>query len=180
MYFDRRLWAFTRGVRLRIAAAIGLGLLQVAAGIARLALLGWLLARVFGGASLADLAIPAVLTAAAIVARGVLEYTRTTMAHWTAALVQARLRETIYDHLVALGPAHVAGTRTGSVIVSMVEGVQRGARIRTSDTRAGGRRRSACRTAPRPDYRNGTPDTSPATSRTADSTVPRRRAAWAA
>src|ERR1044071_5325013 len=46
------------------------------------------------------------------------------MAHRTAAVVQARLRQTIYDHVVALGPAHVAGTRTGEVIVSMVEGVQ--------------------------------------------------------
>src|SRR5438093_1354963 len=123
MYLDRRLWSFTRGVRLRIAAAVALGLLQVIAGIARLALLGWLLARVFAGATVADLAWPLVLAAAAIVVRGALEYARTVVAHRTAALVQARLRQTIYDHLVALGPAHVAGTRTGEIIVSMVEGV---------------------------------------------------------
>src|SRR5207244_11874773 len=58
------------------------------------------------------------------VVRGALEYWRTAVAHRTAAIVQARLRQTIYDHVVALGPAHVAGTRTGEVIVSMVEGVQ--------------------------------------------------------
>jgi ATP-binding cassette subfamily C protein CydCD len=123
VYLDRRLLAFTRGVRLRIAGTVVLGLLQVVAGIARLALLGWLLARVFQGASLAELAVPLVLTAAAIVARGLLEYLRTVMAHRTAGIVQARLRQTIYDHLVALGPAHAAGTRTGEIIVSMVEGV---------------------------------------------------------
>jgi ATP-binding cassette subfamily C protein CydCD len=123
MYLDPRLLAFTRGVRGRIAATVALGLLQVSAGIARLALLGWLLARVFAGASLADLAVPLTLTAAAIVLRGVLEYARTVTAHRTAAIVQARLRQAIYDHLVALGPAHVAGSRTGDVIVSMVEGV---------------------------------------------------------
>src|SRR5947207_3054005 len=123
MYLDPRLWSFTRGVRLRIAAAVALGLLQVTAGIARLALLGWLLARVFAGATVADLAWPLALAAAAIVVRGALEYARTAVAHRTAALVQARLRQTIYDHLVALGPAHVAGTRTGEIIVSMVEGV---------------------------------------------------------
>jgi ATP-binding cassette subfamily C protein CydCD len=123
MYLDPRLLAFTQGVRGRILATVALGLLQVTAGIARLALLGWLLARVFAGASVAELTVPLVLTAAAIVIRGVLEYARTVMAHRTAGLVQGRLRQTIYDHLVALGPAHVAGARTGDVIVSMVEGV---------------------------------------------------------
>ena len=46
MYLDRQLWAFTAGVRGRIAGTVLLGLLAVSAGIARLALLGWLLARV--------------------------------------------------------------------------------------------------------------------------------------
>jgi len=123
VYLDPRLWAFTRGVRGRIAATVGLGLLQVVAGIARLALLGWVLARIFAGASLADLVVPLAATAAAIVVRGALEYARTVMAHRTAARVQATLRQTMYEHLVALGPAHVAGSRTGDVIVSMVEGV---------------------------------------------------------
>ena len=36
MYLDRRLWAFTRGVRARIAGTVLLGLLAVGAGIARL------------------------------------------------------------------------------------------------------------------------------------------------
>ncbi len=40
MYLDRRLWAFTRGVRLGIAGTVLLGLLAVGAGIARLALFG--------------------------------------------------------------------------------------------------------------------------------------------
>src|SRR5439155_19971893 len=77
----------------------------------------------FAGDSLTQLMLPVALVAAAIVVRGALEYARTAVAHRTAALVQARLRQTIYDHLVALGPAHVAGTRTGEIIVSMVEGV---------------------------------------------------------
>jgi ATP-binding cassette subfamily C protein CydCD len=124
MYLDRRLWGFTRGVRLRIAATVAVGLLQLVFGIARLALLGWLLARVFTGASLASLAGPIALTAAVILARAGLEYWRTMLAHRTAALVQAHLRRTIYDHVVALGPAHFTQSRTGDVILSMVEGVQ--------------------------------------------------------
>ena len=42
VYFDRRLWALTAGVRGRIAGTVLVGLAAVAAGIARLALLGWL------------------------------------------------------------------------------------------------------------------------------------------
>src|SRR3989475_237483 len=124
MYLDWRLWSFTRGVRLRIAGTVALGLLQVMAGIGRLALLGWLLARVFRGASLESLAVPILMTAAVIVVRGGLEYARAMIAHRTTAIVQARLRQTIYDRVVALGPAHFTRARTGEVIVSMVEGVQ--------------------------------------------------------
>src|SRR5207249_4561629 len=124
MYLDWRLWSFTRGVRLRIAGTVALGLLQVMAGIGRLALLGWLLARVFRGASLESLAVPILMTAAVIVVRGGLEYARAMIAHRTTAIVQARLRQTIYDRVVALGPAHFTRSRTGDVILSMVEGVQ--------------------------------------------------------
>jgi ATP-binding cassette subfamily C protein CydCD len=124
MYLDRRLWSFTRGVRLRIAATVALGLGQVAAGIARLALLGWLLGRVLQGAALDTLALPIALTAAVILGRGGLEYARTMVAHRTATLVQARLRQTVYDQIVALGPAHFTRSRTGDVLVSMVEGAQ--------------------------------------------------------
>src|SRR5213080_3647738 len=124
MYLDWRLWSFTRGVRLRIAGTVALGLLQVMAGIGRLALLGWLLARVFRGASLEALAVPILMTAAVIVVRGGLEYARAMIAHRTTAIVQARLRQTIYDRVVALGPAHFTRARTGDVLVSMVEGIQ--------------------------------------------------------
>src|SRR2546422_558171 len=124
MYLDWRLWSFTRGVRLRIAGTVALGLLQVMAGIGRLALLGWLLARVFRGASLESLAVPILMTAAVIVVRGGLEDARAMIAHRTTAIVQARLRQTIYDRGVALGPAHFTPARTGDVLVSLVEGVQ--------------------------------------------------------
>ncbi len=124
MYIDRRLWALTAGVRARIAAAVLIGLLAVVAGIARLALLGWLLAQVATGAGPGAL-VPLILATAAITAlRGWLEYVRTMLAHETAARVQARLRGRLYDHLVALGPAQVARGRTGDVTLSLVEGVQ--------------------------------------------------------
>ena len=55
MYFDRRLWALTAGVRGRIVATVLLGLAAVAAGIARLALLGWVLGLVLAGRPLSEI-----------------------------------------------------------------------------------------------------------------------------
>jgi len=124
VYLNRRLWAFTRGVRLRIAGTALAGLLAVLAGTARLALLGWVLGRVLAGDTLAELAWPVAGVAALIALRGLLEYGRTMVAHHTAARVQRRLRGRLYDQITALGPAHFTHTRTGDVILSVVEGVQ--------------------------------------------------------
>ena len=68
MYFDRRLWELTFGLRGRIALAAVLGILATFAGIARFVLLGTLLARVFAGATLAALALPIVSVAAGVLA----------------------------------------------------------------------------------------------------------------
>jgi ATP-binding cassette subfamily B protein len=124
MYLDRRLWAFTRGVRLRIAGTVLLGLLAVGAGIARLALFGWLLGRVIAGDPPRSLLPLMALAAAAVALRGALDYWRAMAAHRTAARVQQELRQAIYERVTALGPAHFTSSRTGDVILSMVEGVQ--------------------------------------------------------
>ncbi len=124
MYLDPRLWALTVGVRGRIAFTVLVGLAAVAAGIARLALLGWLLGRVLRGESLAALTPAIVLTAVALAARSALDYARTMVAHHTAARVQEHLRQTLYAQVATLGPAHFARARTGDVMLSLVEGVQ--------------------------------------------------------
>jgi ATP-binding cassette subfamily C protein CydCD len=124
VYLDRTLLGFTRGLRARVVASAALGLLGVMLGIARLALLGWLLARVLAGAGPAALLGPIAAVIAVIAARAVVEYARTMLAHHTAFRVQARLRQRLYEHLVRLGPAHLTHERTGPIATSMVEGVQ--------------------------------------------------------
>jgi ATP-binding cassette, subfamily B, bacterial len=124
VYLDRTLLGFTSGLRSRVVASAALGLVGVVLGIARLALLGWLLARVFAGAGLSALAPPIAAVAAVIAVRALVEYARTMIAHHTAVRVQARLRQRLYDHLVRLGPAYLTHERTGPVATSMVEGVQ--------------------------------------------------------
>ena len=130
MYFDARLWAFTRGVRGRIALSVLVGLVAAFVGIARLALLGWLIAKVFllaggqAGSAVDELAVPIAIVAFVMILRGVLEYVRTMVAHGTAARVQVEIRKTLYDKTVALGPAWFGLERTGDVMVSVVDGVE--------------------------------------------------------
>ncbi len=124
MYFDRRLWALTKGLRGWIALAIVLGLLAAAFGILRFVILGVLLSRVFAGAGLAAVAIPAAGVAAAVILRGLIEHRRAMISHRTATRVQEELRGRLYDKIAALGPAWFAGERTGGVMLSIVDGVE--------------------------------------------------------
>ena len=124
MYFDHRLWALTRGVRLRMAASACVGLVATAAGIARLALLAWLLAKVFRGEAADAMVFAFAGVAGVMVLRGALEYIRTVLAHETAARVQMGLRQRLFDKVVALGPAYFGFERTGDVITTLVDGVE--------------------------------------------------------
>jgi ATP-binding cassette subfamily C protein CydCD len=124
MYFDRRLWQLTRGLRGWVAFSILLGLLASVLGIARFAILGVLLSHVFDGAGLAAVALPAVGVAAAVLLRGLVDHHRTMISHRTATRVQEALRGRLYDKIAELGPAWFAGERTGGVMLSVVDGVE--------------------------------------------------------
>jgi ATP-binding cassette subfamily C protein CydCD len=124
MHLERRLFSFTRPVRRRIVAAVAIGLVSVGVGVARLALLGWLIGAVFAGASLRDLTWPILGIAGLMAARGGTEYLRAVIAHETAAKVQKLLRRTIYDKIASLGPGTIAGQRTGALALSLIDGVE--------------------------------------------------------
>ncbi len=124
MHLEPRLWSFTEGLRLRIAVAVLIGLAAVGLGVARLVLLGWLIGQVFAGRSLGSLVGPIVAIAVVMMVRGWFERWRAMVAHETAALVQMRLRRTIYDHVASLGPGAVARRRSGSITLSLVDGVE--------------------------------------------------------
>ncbi|MFO1159720.1 MAG: ABC transporter ATP-binding protein [Reyranellaceae bacterium] len=123
MHIEPRLFAFTKGVRLRIAGAVGIGLLAVALGIARLGLLGWLIGQVFAGRPLAELVPWIAMIAIVMVLRGMAEHWRAVVAHQTAARVQKRLRRTLYDRIAGLGPGTVGRQRSGGLTLSLIDGV---------------------------------------------------------
>ena len=124
MYFDLRLWALTRGARLHIAAAVAYGLLTAAAGIARLVLLGVLLGEILKGEPLESLVPLIAIAGGMVLLRAVLQYQKEMVAHRTAATIQLRLRGTMHDQMIRLGPSHFGQQRTGDAILSMVDGVE--------------------------------------------------------
>jgi ATP-binding cassette subfamily C protein CydCD len=124
MYFDHRLWQLTAGLRLGLAGGVLLGLLALAAGIARFAFLGIALAQVFAGAEMTAVAWPLAGAVVAVLIRAALDHARTVQANRTAAAVQGKLRGLLFDRIAALGPAWFAGERTGGVMLSMVDGVE--------------------------------------------------------
>ena len=124
MHLEKRLWSFTEGVRGRIFFSMFIGLLAAGLGVARLAMLGWLIGRVFAGDSLGQLTTPIVAIGVVMVLRGVFEHWRTMVAHKTAAQVQKHLRRTLFDRIAALGPAYAGKQRSGALTLSLVDGVE--------------------------------------------------------
>ena len=126
MYFDRRLFGLTRGVRLRILFAAVLGLIAVGAGVARLAISGVVIYRVLTWqASFSALALSLFVITALIVARSLFQYWQNAMSHHTANIVKIGLRRDVYAHSLDLGPGYFDRNRTGDVVLTMVEGIER-------------------------------------------------------
>ncbi len=92
MYFDRRLFGMTRGVRGRMALAALIGLAAVPIAMWRLTLTGQAMARVFGGAPFEALVSMLVLIAGLILLRAALQYLRDEISNATAAKMKAQVR----------------------------------------------------------------------------------------
>jgi ATP-binding cassette subfamily B protein len=124
MYFDFRLWRMTAGLRTQMAGGVFLGLLALLAGIARYVFLGQLLSKMFDRQPWEQWLTPALCVLALVLARAWLDHTRTVAANRNAAAIQQILRSSLYDRIVALGPAWFAGQRTGGVMLSVIDGVE--------------------------------------------------------
>ena len=124
MYFNLRLFGMTKGLRLRILVAAVAGLLTVAASIARLALTGIVLAKVFQGDSFSTLVLPLGILVVLILVRGALQHFRDNVSYKTAAETKVALRQRLYQHALALGPGHFDRRRTGEVTTFLVDGVE--------------------------------------------------------
>ena len=124
MYFNKKLWSLTTKVRRNITASVAMGLVGSMLGIGRLLLLGMLIAKVIGGASLSD-SFPLILaTLATLLMYSLWEYQRLMLAHRTAATVQHQLRISLFDQMVKLGPSFFSQQRSGEMSNAAIEGVE--------------------------------------------------------
>ena len=62
---------------------------------------------------------------ALILVRSGLQYLQEVISHHTASVVKVALRERLYQHCLALGPGYFDQSRTGDVLMSLAEGVER-------------------------------------------------------
>lgn len=119
-----RLFQLTQGYRLRLWSATLLGLCASVAGLGRLVLSGYVLGLVFYGQPAVALLLPVLGIIACILLRAVLEYAKEATGNRTASDVKLRLRQRLYEHVLALGPGYFDQERTGDVVLAMVEGVE--------------------------------------------------------
>jgi len=124
MHFDLRLWRLTQGFRGRLVWAVTIGLVSSFAGIIRLVLLGWMLGLALSGANIETLIIPAAATVGVIIFRAVTDYLKAMSAHHTSVKIQRLIRTMIFDHVVKLGPARFAHSRTGDITSAAIDGVE--------------------------------------------------------
>ena len=126
MYLDPRLLRLARGVRWRILLAAFVGLLAVAAGVARLAVAGVVIVEVISeDAAFSSLTVPLVAMAVLIVLRSLFLYAQEVISHHTASIVKIELRKRLYEHALALGPGHFDQSRTGEAVMSLADGVEK-------------------------------------------------------
>ena len=126
MYLHPRLLALAKGVRWRIILAAVVGMLAVVAGVARLAVAAVVIFKIIHeDAAFSALAWPLVGMAGLILVRSGLQYLQEVISHHTASVVKVALRERLYNHCLALGPGYFDQSRTGDVLMSLAEGVER-------------------------------------------------------
>ncbi len=125
MNIDKRLLRRTRDTRKEFYLTVGLGFL----GGVFTVLQAWLLSNTIDGVFLRHRALGALLTAilllvGAIAARALTVWGSEVAASRMAAKVKLALREQLFAHITALGPAYVHGERTGELTNTVVEGIE--------------------------------------------------------
>jgi len=116
----------TRAGRIALAGTVALGVLAAVATIAQMTLLSRVVDRVFlGHQALGRVASPLLFLLVAIVARAALVGAREVVAQRGAIRVKTDVRARLFAHLLRLGPAYCTGERTGELVTTAVEGVER-------------------------------------------------------
>jgi ATP-binding cassette subfamily C protein CydD len=125
MNLDRRLLAQLRRVRAWLILAVVLGLLAGLLLVLQAYALSQTVSRAFlDGQGLRE--VRALLVALGIVAvvRAAALWGGEVAAHQVAGHIKTDLRERLFAHLIALGPAYTRGGRTGELVTTVVRGIE--------------------------------------------------------
>ena len=123
---NRDLFRQVKRARISLGCAVVLGVLGTTATIAQMALLSKVVDRVFlGGEGLEGVRSLLLLLLGAVVLRSGLLWLREVVAQRGAIRVKGELRERLFAHLMRLGPGYTKGERTGELVATAVEGVER-------------------------------------------------------
>ncbi len=123
---NRELLRQVKHVRIFLGCVVVLGVLGAGATIAQMVFLSKIVDRVFlGGGSLEQVSLLLLLLLGAIVLRSGLLWSREVAAQRGAVYVKSELRERLFAHLMRLGPSYARGERTGELVTTTIEGVER-------------------------------------------------------
>ncbi|WP_405005418.1 thiol reductant ABC exporter subunit CydD [Kitasatospora purpeofusca] len=121
---DPRLLGYARTTRAFLAGSVLLGTANAALVVAQAGLIAELVVRGFQQrAGLGELGTPLALLALTAVGRGLVGWLTELVAHRSVARVKSTLRRRLLDHATALGPAYLAGRRTGELTTLATRGV---------------------------------------------------------
>ncbi|MFE2107799.1 thiol reductant ABC exporter subunit CydD [Kitasatospora sp. NPDC059463] len=121
---DPRLLGYARTTRVFLAGTVLLGTANAALVVAQAGLIAELVVRGFQQRTgLDELTAPLALLVLTAVGRGLVGWLTELTAHRSVARVKSTLRRRLLDHATALGPAHLAGRRTGELTALATRGV---------------------------------------------------------
>ncbi|MER7755779.1 thiol reductant ABC exporter subunit CydD [Kitasatospora sp. NPDC097643] len=121
---DPRLLGYARTTRAFLAGSVLLGAAGAALVVAQAGLIAEIVVRAFQQqAGIGELSTPLVLLALTAVGRGLVGWLTELTAHRSVARVKSTLRRRLLDHATALGPAYLAGRRTGELTTLATRGV---------------------------------------------------------
>ncbi|MFJ3787968.1 thiol reductant ABC exporter subunit CydD [Kitasatospora sp. NPDC090091] len=121
---DPRLLGYARTTRAFLAGSVLLGAVNAALVVAQASLVAEIVVRGFQQrAALGELTTALVLLALTAVGRGLVGWLTELIAHRSVARVKSTLRRRLLDHATALGPAYLAGRRTGELTTLATRGV---------------------------------------------------------
>lgn len=107
-----------------LAVSVLFSLLTAVSGIARLSVLGVVLAKVIEGDSLSDITPWLIAAGGTVLLRSALQYQKEMSAHRAAAAIQLSIRNRLYEQAIDLGPAYFTQERTGDSMLTLVDGVE--------------------------------------------------------